>query len=101
MIDGRNRIIRRAIIDRDEVAVMDSRAIYIQVKHLHLSFFFKVLYLPHLYSPCLLAPATAAPASATPALVPAASTKPAHTPSPPPSSSNTTHTRPGLPLLSN
>ncbi|KAJ5186835.1 hypothetical protein N7449_009829 [Penicillium cf. viridicatum] len=48
-----NRIIRRVIIDRDEVAV---------------PWISEVLYLPPLYSSCLPAPATAAPASATPAL---------------------------------
>ncbi|KAJ9484247.1 hypothetical protein VN97_g9138 [Penicillium thymicola] len=73
-----NGIIRPVIIDREEVP-----------------------YLPNLYSSCLPAPATAAPASATPALALPALTKPPHWPAPPPSSSNTTHTRPGLPLLSN
>ncbi|KAJ5508716.1 hypothetical protein N7527_010859 [Penicillium freii] len=64
-----NRITRRVIIDRNEVAVSwVSRAIDIQNQTLLLSFFFKVLYLPPLYSSCLPAPATAAPESATPAL---------------------------------
>lgn len=81
---------RRAIIDRDKVAVVDFRGIKLALypslglffilypSHLYpkqtllSSHFFKVLYLPHLYPSCLPAPATAAPASATPALAPAA-----------------------------
>ncbi|KAJ6139375.1 hypothetical protein N7471_005861 [Penicillium samsonianum] len=89
-----NRIMRRAIIDRDKVAVVDFRGIKlgsypspVGLSFLSLSkpstskpnttfkLLFKVLYLPHLYSSCLPAPATAAPASATPALVPAASSQ--------------------------
>ncbi|KOS47521.1 hypothetical protein ACN38_g1480 [Penicillium nordicum] len=85
------------LFDREEVAVSHPYP----NQTLLLNFFFKVPYLPNLYSSCLPAPATAAPASATPALALPALTKPPHWPAPPPSSSNTTHTRPGLPLLSN